>query len=75
MDGFGRTIQTLNTGASVVATHYDPCGCSPLGKVSQVSQPVVPNGSVYWTNYTYDASGRTTRVAAQETHRGVPVSS
>src|ERR1700730_14958797 len=59
MEGFGRTIQTLNTGASVVATHYDPCGCSPLGKVSQVSQPFAPNGSVYWTNYTYDASGRT----------------
>ena len=63
MDGFGRTIQTLNTGASVVATHYDPCGCSPLGKMSQVSQPFAPNGSVYWTNYTYDASGRTTKVA------------
>ena len=63
MDGFGRTVQTLNTGASVVATHYDPCGCSPLGKMSQVSQPFTPNGSVYWTNYTYDASGRTTKVA------------
>ena len=67
MDGFGRTVQTLNTGASVVATHYDPCGCSPLGKMSQVSQPFAPNGSVYWTKYAYDASGRTTSVAIQET--------
>jgi RHS repeat-associated protein len=67
MDGFGRTVQTLNTGASVVSTQYDPCGCSPLGKVSRVSQPFAPNGSVYWTKYTYDASGRTTSVAVQET--------
>src|SRR5271166_1647045 len=43
--------------------NYDPCGCSPLGKLSQVSEPFAPNGSVYWTTYTYDASGRTTKVA------------
>ena len=68
MDGFGRTIQTLTgygtTGVSVVATHYDPCGCSPLGKVSQVSQPFAPGAAVYWAaTYTYDASGRTTKIA------------
>ena len=71
MDGFGRTVQTLtgygSTGVSEVATHYDPCGCSPLGKMSQVSQPFAPNGSLYWTKYAYDASGRTTSVAIQET--------
>ena len=67
MDGFGRTIQTetgySGTGVSVVATHYDPCGCSPLGKISQVTEPFAPGGSVYWTNYTYDASGRTAKIA------------
>jgi RHS repeat-associated protein len=66
-DGFGHTIETWNNstsgGGTIVSTFYDPCGCSPLGKVSKISQPYVPNGTVYWTTYTYDASGRTTRVA------------
>jgi RHS repeat-associated protein len=67
MDGFGHTIETWANstagGGSIVSTFYDPCGCSPLGKVSKVSQPYAPNGTVYWTTYTYDASGRTTKVA------------
>jgi len=67
MDGFGRTIMIWNNstagGGSIVQTFYDPCGCSPLGKMSQVSQPFAPNGTVYWTKYTYDASGRTTKIA------------
>ena len=67
MDGFGRTIQTLTgygpNGVSVVTTHYDPCGCSPLGKMSGVTEPFATTATtVYWTTYTYDASGRTTRV-------------
>ena len=69
MDGFGRTIQTLDSplpGRFRRQTHYDPCGCSPLGQMSQVSQPFAPNGSVYWTNYTYDASGRTSKVVAPD---------
>jgi len=42
--------------------HYAPCGCSPLGKLSQQSQPYAPVGSDAWTVYHYDASGRTTSV-------------
>ena len=41
-------------------TQYAPCGCSPLGKLSQQSQPYAPGGSDAWTVYHYDASGRTT---------------
>jgi RHS repeat-associated protein len=65
MDGFGRTIQT-STGSSatlsIVDVQYAPCGCSPLGKLSQQSQPYAPGGSDAWTVYHYDASGRTTSV-------------
>ena len=64
MDGFGRTIQTVNgygsTTVSTVDSQYAPCGCSPLGKLSQQSQPYAPGGSDAWTVYHYDASGRTT---------------
>jgi RHS repeat-associated protein len=63
MDGFGRTIQTVTgygtTTVSTVDAQYAPCGCSPLGKLSQQSQPYSPGGSDAWTTYTYDASGRT----------------
>ena len=71
MDGFGRTIQTvtgygtsttITTVVSTVDTQYAPCGCSPLGKLSQQSQPYAPGGSDAWTVYHYDASGRTTSV-------------
>ncbi|MFN8008408.1 MAG: hypothetical protein U0V70_15575 [Terriglobia bacterium] len=46
----------------VVDTEYDSCACSPLGKVKRVSQPYAPGGTVYWTTYTYDGLGRTTRI-------------
>ena len=66
MDGFGRTIKTEtgygSTTLSVADTVYAPCGCSPLGKISQASQPHTPGGTQYWTTYTYDASGRTLSV-------------
>ena len=65
MDGFGRTIQTssgASTTLSIVDAQYAPCGCSPLGKLSQQSQPYAPGGSDAWTVYHYDASGRTTSV-------------
>jgi RHS repeat-associated protein len=70
MDGFGRTLQTVNgygtataiTTVSTVDTQYAPCGCSPLGKLSQQSQPYAPGGTDAWTKYTYDASGRTLSV-------------
>ncbi len=72
MDGFGRTINTItgygtnnitiSTVLSTVDTKYLPCGCSPLGKLSQQSQPYAPGFSDAWTTYNYDASGRTTSV-------------
>lgn len=70
LDGFGRTLYA-NTGygtgtgttLSTVATMYSPCGCSPMGKVSQGSQPYAPGGTVYWTTYSYDALGRTVKTA------------
>jgi YD repeat-containing protein len=43
-DGFGRTISVVkghdNVTASEVDTQYAPCACSPLGKMSQVSQRI-----------------------------------
>jgi RHS repeat-associated protein len=73
MDGFGRTIKAetgsgalTNTPVSVVDTVYIPCGCSPLGKVGQVSEPHTPGGTVHWTVYSYDGLGRTTRVLSPD---------
>jgi YD repeat-containing protein len=70
LDGFGRTIQVQkgngSTVVSTVQTQYAPCACSPLGKVSQVSQPYAPNATIYWTTYTYDGSGRTLTVTAPD---------
>ena len=71
MDGFGRTIQTItgygtttiSTVVSTVDSQYAPCGCSPLGKLYQQSEPYGPTGSDAWITYTYDASGRTLSVA------------
>ena len=55
LDGFGRVISVVqghdSTPFSEVDTKYAPCGCSPLGKVSQVSEPYTPGGTVYWTTY------------------------
>ncbi|HTR35829.1 MAG TPA: RHS repeat-associated core domain-containing protein [Bryobacteraceae bacterium] len=65
LDGFGHTFQTNTAGGSalsVVQTVYGPCGCSPLGKVIQQSEPWTTGGTVYWTTYAYDASGRTLSV-------------
>ena len=70
LDGFGRTIQVQkgngSTVVSTVQTQYAPCACSPLGKMSAVSQPYAPNATVYWTTYTYDGSGRTLTVTAPD---------
>ena len=66
-DGFGRTI-TAQTGTwsgstftvvSQVDTVYGSCGCSPLGKMTQVSMPHTPGGTVVYTTYAYDGMGRT----------------
>ncbi len=75
MDGFGRTIQTITgngtgsgaTTVSTVNTTYLPCGCSPLGKLSQQSQPFAPGGTPVYTVNHYDASGRTTSVVLPDT--------
>ncbi|MGE5648368.1 MAG: RHS repeat-associated core domain-containing protein [Acidobacteriota bacterium] len=66
LDGLGRTVK-VETGdssavQSVVETEYDSCACSPLGKLKRVSRPYKPGDPVYWTTYTYDALGRTTRI-------------
>jgi RHS repeat-associated protein len=76
-DGFGRTIKTeagadSNSILSVVDTKYAPCACSPLGKISKISQPYVSPATPVWTAYTYDASGRTLTVTAPD---GVSVTS
>ena len=48
--------------ASTVDTLYAPCGCSPLGKVSQVSNPYGPGESLAYTYYNYDARGRSSSI-------------
>ena len=67
LDGLGRTIKVERgpSSASItskVDTVYAPCACSPLGKLSQVSQPYAPGGTPVWTTYTYDGIGRTLSV-------------
>ncbi|MGH9960596.1 MAG: hypothetical protein ACREBC_26330, partial [Pyrinomonadaceae bacterium] len=66
-DGLGRVIKTetgySTTTVSIVDTEYDSCACSPGGKVTRVSQPRAPGGTVYWTTNTYDGLGRITSVA------------
>jgi RHS repeat-associated protein len=63
VDGFGRTTRVQTgydtTTVSTVDTQYAPCACSPLGKMSQVSQPYAPGATPVWTAYTHDGRGRT----------------
>jgi YD repeat-containing protein len=70
LDGFGRTAKSVrgtgSTTVSEVDTVYGPCACSPIGKVTQVSQPYVPGNTVYWTKYTHDALGRTVSVLSPD---------
>lgn len=65
-DGIGRAIKVESghgsTVLSIVETVYEPCACSPVGKVKKVSLPYAPGGSVLWTEYTYDGLGRTLSV-------------
>jgi RHS repeat-associated protein len=67
MDGLGRVIKEENSATNLptvtVSKVYDSCGCTPLGKVKKVSQPYSSGGTVYWTEYTYDALGRTTQIS------------
>lgn len=68
LDGLGRVIKTESGGhdmaiKTVTETEYEPCACSPTGKVKRTSLPYAPGGTVQWTTYTYDALGRTLSVA------------
>ena len=69
-DGFGRTLEAdtgySTTTVSTVKTIYAPCGCSPLGKMSQVSEPYKPGDSPVYTTYNYDGMGRTTSAVAPD---------
>jgi YD repeat-containing protein len=66
-DGVGRPVKVESGDAggvkSTVLTEYEPCACSPMGKMKRVSLPYAPGGTVYWTVYTYDGLGRTLSVA------------
>ncbi len=74
VDGLGRTVKVERgsvagypsnpvwTTVSVQETEYGACACSPLGKVKRVAQPHAPGAAVVWTEYEYDALGRTTKV-------------
>jgi hypothetical protein len=67
MDGLGRTASVQSgTGSTVLSevdTHYQPCACSPVGKMYQQSQPYLPpNSAPPATTYTYDPLGRTVNV-------------
>ena len=74
LDGFGRaaSVQTgpgsgpNNNTVSETDTVYAPCACSPIGKMTKVSQPYAPGSTVYWTTYTYDGLGRTVSVLAPD---------
>ncbi len=65
-DGFGRTVETDTgygtTTVSIVKTNYISCGCSPIGKMNQTSEPYAPGGSPIYTTYNYDGLGRTASV-------------
>ena len=66
-DGIGRPVK-LETGdangtKSIVETQYEPCACSPVGKMKRTSLPYAPGGSPIWTEYTYDGLGRVVSVA------------
>jgi YD repeat-containing protein len=66
LDGLGRPIRVERgysaTTVSITDTEYAPCACSPIGRVKRVSQPYAPGGTVYWTEYEFDARGRTVKV-------------
>jgi hypothetical protein len=66
LDGLGRTIRVErghgSTVVSITDTEYAPCACSPVKRVKRVSMPYAPGGTVSWTEYEFDARGRTTKV-------------
>ncbi len=82
-DGLARHLKVetgYNTGSTpttvfVVDTVYTPCACTPIGKTLKVSLPHAPGaGTIYWTEFVYDAIGRTIQVK-QPNSSGTAVSS
>jgi YD repeat-containing protein len=69
LDGFGRVFLTeAGQGAtteSKVESVYQPCACSPIGKLKQTSRPY-KTGSPVWTVYAYNSLGRTTSITAPD---------
>jgi YD repeat-containing protein len=67
-DGLGRPVKVEKghgtTVVSIVESEYTACACSPVGKLKRVTRPYAPGGTKYWTSYTYDVLGRTTRIDA-----------
>ena len=53
----------METGGGIVDLEYEPCACSPVGKLKRQSLPYASGGSPVWTTYTYDGLGRTLSVA------------
>ncbi len=70
VDGFGRPTKVETGDASGTKssqeTVYAPCGCTPLGKMSQTTTPHVPGGTQNWTTYVYDGIGRTLSAQAPD---------
>ena len=71
LDGFGRPVRTITFGTnstgggaadSYVDREYQPCACSPLGKLKRVSMPYTFGATPVWTTYDYDYLGRTTKI-------------
>ncbi|MFN8938555.1 MAG: RHS repeat domain-containing protein, partial [Acidobacteriota bacterium] len=73
-DGLGRPVRVTTVAAgsqtTQVDTEYEPCACSPIGKVKRVSLPYHAGNPIFWTVYTYDGLGRTISVA-QPNNAGV----
>jgi RHS repeat-associated protein len=73
-DGFGRVIKTaVRESTSPEAwiyteTQYNACSCNPMGRAVKQSRPYrgdasgTPSETVYWTETTFDALGRSVQV-------------
>ncbi len=59
-DGVGRPVKVESGDAggvkSTVETEYEPCACSPMGKMKRVSLPYAPGGTGMWTAFHEAAS-------------------
>jgi RHS repeat-associated protein len=67
LDGLGRPIKvesgpTGGAATSVTESEYEPCACSPTGKLKRTTMPFAPTAAKKWKTFTYDALGRTVTV-------------